>query len=161
MSLKINAFTLPELMIVMVLTGLATAMTFAAYRYVNKYFIDFSISQKGLMERKEFAALLKMEFEKSDFAGAVDGHVQLFFDDKIVRYHFNEDFIVREQWGRMDTFNVGVKTYQFSFLDDGNNILNGINIGAIYKNQELNLWYMKQYDSYTLFQFTEEMNPWD
>jgi prepilin-type N-terminal cleavage/methylation domain-containing protein len=160
MNPKIKSFTLPELMVVMVLSGIAITMAFAVYRYVDNNFTSFSISQKGLMEHKEFSALFRSEFDKSSLAGATDNTITLLFDDKTIFYHLHDGYIVREQLLRSDTFAINASGYQLSFFNEGSEILDGIQIDAMYKGESINFLFLKNYDTYTIFQLNDEPKLW-
>ena len=147
---KIKAFTIIELVVVMILTAIIVGIVYSAYSIVGNQYSSY----KKISVQNSRVALLSMLLSK-DFTTAhyiKNGNEELFFYDKednIIRYGFDENYITRSGNSITDTFPVNTLNIEMKFLNQEQIIPNGLVDelyfeSLIFKKQQL-FHFKKQY----------------
>lgn len=118
---KIKAFTLSEMVVVIILTSIVVGLAFSVLSLVQKHMmsIQHNFSQNTELQKLEQSLYLdlnrysKIEYNTSDeelkFSNALDS----------IRYTIHKKIIIKDQ----DTFNISINQKQFFF--NGNSIESG------------------------------------
>ncbi|MEM9024609.1 MAG: hypothetical protein AAGB22_12760 [Bacteroidota bacterium] len=123
MSGKIKAFTIMELTMTMLLTGIVFAMGWAGYRVVARQFDQYRTNRQAISDRAVILTLLRKDMA---LAAAVqregNGFRAVYPYSPDVVYAFQPPLILRHDAAISDTFNLGIQ--DVSFRMDGN-VLSG------------------------------------
>ena len=121
---KIKAFTLSELLVVLLITVIVVGLAFSILRLVQK-------QMNGISEN--FSAKTEKELFKQALWRDMNTFSRIYFDQetnelscesalKQIKYQFDDNFIIRDQ---QDTFDLTIKQKQLFFLG------NAINTGEV------------------------------
>ena len=144
---KIQAFTLSEMIVVIILTSIVVGMAFSVLSLVQKHMHGIQDNFNKNTELNKLEQSLWLDFNRySNIQYSNRDEVLNFFTemDSIV-YQFTEDYIIKD----IDTFNIHLK--QKSFYFDGNTIQNGpvdaIKLEVLKDMQNQSLFIFKQNDA--------------
>ncbi len=101
---KIKAFTLIELIVVLLLTSLVITITFYTFQVAKNYYLHFDKKENQVTALIRFNAVLQSDFTKSQYAEGNSKVVTCYFEKKQISYRFMNEYIIREQVGVRDTF---------------------------------------------------------
>jgi prepilin-type N-terminal cleavage/methylation domain-containing protein len=106
---ELKAFTLLELLVGMILSGIVLAATFTAYRVVTRQYETYRDKSKSITEVSLFVAQLESDFENATtITLASENRIHLQFEKRMLEYRFSEKYVLRNDFMRTDTFNVSV-----------------------------------------------------
>lgn len=104
MPRRLNAFTLQELLIVMILSGILLATAYYGLRMVQQYHHQFSASSERTLRYQTLQRLLQQDFDQAFRIEASQETIHCFHEHKTIHYRFSPEHIVREQGVQLDTF---------------------------------------------------------
>jgi prepilin-type N-terminal cleavage/methylation domain-containing protein len=118
MRSKVQAFTLPELLVVMVLMGIVTGILYTAYYTINTYLFRLEKRHEAIQEYSDVYFTLQADVERCSALQALDDHTLTLTapDSTRIVYEFLGESVVRHQANRIDTLNCQNGRVQFSFL---------------------------------------------
>lgn len=103
--MKIRAFTLIEVIVAMILSGIVVAFAAIAFQLVSKQFMSFKKSGERINELFVFQYQLQMDVRESELILHEASGLKFIFDDsKEATYLIYEENIIRENGNRTDTF---------------------------------------------------------
>jgi len=144
-STHIKAYTLMEMIVVMIISAIIVSMAYVVFTKVNV----LAITLKKLYQANYQVVLLdKLVYADIEHADRVvktaDGFVCEFKNEKHT-YHIS-DVIVRTQQHQIDTF-AFIKDINmvFTFLSERETVIKTVKIEGVYEEEELNLFYAKEY----------------
>jgi prepilin-type N-terminal cleavage/methylation domain-containing protein len=149
---RINAFTLIELVVVMLISAIVFAMVFYAYSTVVRFQISQGKNNSTNQEYRTLNMLLENDFLSSDELIQKNDYELLcvFKRDREVTYRFSDNFITRSFYGDVnltDTF--FVKSDQpyitMKYLREQQDLVNELTINIIADGNGLLLHYKKEY----------------
>ncbi|PWK20023.1 type II secretion system protein [Xanthomarina spongicola] len=123
---KIKAFTLSEIIVVLILTSIVVALAFSVLSLVQKHMrsIEENLKEHTIINKLEVS--LSLDFNRFSKINYNDMEQELRFYNEIdtIQYQFNSDYIVKE----LDTFKIQLQNKKLYF--EGEPKQNG-NIDAI------------------------------
>ena len=123
---KIQAFTLSEIIVVLILTSMVVALAFSVLSLVQKHMrsIEGNLKEHTIINKLEVS--LSLDFNRFSRINYNDLQQELKFYNEIdtIQFQFNKDYIVKEN----DTFKIQLQNKKFYF--EGETKQNG-NIDAI------------------------------
>ncbi|TAJ09157.1 hypothetical protein DMA11_20685 [Marinilabiliaceae bacterium JC017] len=149
--MKIRAYTIPELIIVMVITSFLVMSLWGGYRFVVKQFYYFNVRTEKYENLMQIDNLLRNDFLKARAISYEQGK-RLVVDlknKKRVQYIFEENVIIRLQDGITDYFNFDIESKQVEYLYIGRNMTSNVIslfIELFVNNRKVDLFYSKSYD---------------
>jgi prepilin-type N-terminal cleavage/methylation domain-containing protein len=106
---KIKAFTLLELLVGMILSGIVLTATFSAYRIVTSQYQSYRKKSETLSAFSFFISQFQADFSNATAIIHIsENEIQLNSKKKILDYHFSEKYVLRNDLLRTDTFPVTV-----------------------------------------------------
>jgi len=150
---KIRAFTVLELLIVMVLSGIVIGLTFLYFTQFRHYL------QSTYREENTYAQLLRFQFALGKditmatevFSPSTD-ELQVKFADDEVLYVFDKEWVVRETTMASDTTKLKIIDVSFHTLEDHNDLVREVELEVeTGSGEELSLAFAKDYSSAVLF----------
>ncbi len=107
---KINAFTISELLVVLIISSIVISLTFIVLGLVQKQITQI---QKGYQSQQEILLLKRVLLKDINthqvFFNAKQNRLILMNALDTIQYHFNSNYVLRE----IDTFKVKIKEKQF------------------------------------------------
>lgn len=143
---KLNAFTLIEMLVVLILTGLVVSLSYSAYEIFLSYRISYLKSSRHLSQLEMLHLVLEKDFSQASSIKEQSGSIRFENPDaSLFLYHFNESNIVREQEFRADTFylfNEGVAEIQ---TVPNTGLITKLSINLSTENKPLSFIFTKEY----------------
>ena len=124
---KIRAFTIIELVVVMILSSIIIGIIYSAYQIVNSQYGNYIKANKQITSEAVLTMLLNKDFAAAHFIKK-EGERIFFFDieNKVKSYHFGDDFIVRNSNAVVDTFFIRALNIETLFLNQSPHFYNGL-----------------------------------
>lgn len=141
MNRRMPAFTLLELLIVMVLSGIVSASIYLTFSYIQKYYSSFKENQEYISSYSNLHHRLQEDFHRSAMVYRGEGQLHFQQARSAVNYEFLDGMISRQQGALIDTFFVEFQNLQF-FLDQeevlkDEHLINEVKFSALVKGEEL------------------------
>ena len=144
-SLKLNAYTLIEMIIVMIISAIIVSMAYVVFSKVNV----LSIRLKNLYQENYKAVLLdKLLYADFEHAQKIvkipNGFICEYEKEK--HKYFISDIIVRVQQAQIDTFDfVKELTVDYTYTNENQLLVKRVKLQGIYEEEDLMLLYTKEY----------------
>lgn len=136
---KIKAFTLSEMIIVLILTSIVVGMAFSVLGLVQKQMLAIQNNYNKNLELDKLETLLWLDFNRYQTIKYNDLEDELVFKNELdsISYSFTKDFIIKER----DTFSIPLANKEFYFdgvLSIGNQV-DAIKLRTVkeFQNQEI------------------------
>jgi Tfp pilus assembly protein PilE len=155
---KVQAFTILELTITMLITALLIGVAYASYSIIVKSYRSFNLKNEDMGVLISLDHVLKRDFDQADVILKTSDGITLKSEQKIIKYTFNPGFITRESV-KTDTFKVETQLVQTSFETTAvNDIqdteeqsqLDDLTFSLLYQNEKIPYHYHKSYSSVNL-----------
>ena len=135
---KIQAFTLSEMVVVIILTGIVVGMAFSVLSLVRNHVYGIQDNFNKNTELNKFEQILWLDFNRHPKIEYHSVDDKLIFTSEIdtVTYKFTTEYIVKA----LDTFNISIQSKLLFF--DGNEIINGqldavkLETSKVFQNQQ-------------------------
>ena len=110
---KLKAYTISEMIIVLILTSIVVGLAFSVLKMVQKHMIAIQYNYTRSNELKQLETALWLDFNRYSLVTTGSSEDTLNFSTELdsISYRFTDNSIIREQ----DTFNVVFQTKQFYF----------------------------------------------
>jgi prepilin-type N-terminal cleavage/methylation domain-containing protein len=122
---QFRAFTLLELLVGMILSGIVLTATFSAYRIVTRQYEVYRDKSESVSELSFFVSQIQ-----ADFSGATtiirvsENKISLKSEKRTIEYDFSAKYVFRNDFSRTDTFSISVpeiETYSKSEKTNSDN----------------------------------------
>src|ERR1700733_10719275 len=100
---RINAFTIIEVTIAMLLAALTIGITYSVYNIVAKTYKTYSAKNENITEFITLDHILRRDFDRADTILKDSAGVALKISNTIIKYKFFPNYIIRES-SKIDTF---------------------------------------------------------
>lgn len=155
---KWPAYTLMELIIIMVLTGILSAITFSAIGLFTKNFFMF---QKITRRSYELTLLYKLLLKDIDASQQVEypneNTILCKYADKAVTYEFDPQKILR-RGGIIDTFHFANQNFKYELLPSSDKVVQELRFELVVNEQILPYSFRKEYPA-DIFVNQNQENP--
>ena len=157
---KVQAFTIMEVTITMMIAAILIAVTYTSYSIVIKSYNSFTNKNNDMAVLVSLDHVLKRDFEQANIIFKDPTGFSLKKDSALIRYEFSNDFIVRKS-ARIDTFKVQNQDVSTSFENvpllelqttDAQNMIDELGFTIIYQKEEISYHYHKTYSSENLIE---------
>ncbi|HTF81921.1 MAG TPA: hypothetical protein VL947_09355 [Cytophagales bacterium] len=143
---RIPAYTIIELIIIMILTGILSALTFSALGLFSQNFILF---QRITRRSYELTLLHKLLLKDIDMCQKLEatgeGTIRCVYADKEVAYEFEPEKILRRGSALVDTFYFSSQNYKYELMPASDNVVVGITFELKVSEQILPYIFKKEY----------------
>jgi len=162
---KIEAFTILEVTITMLIAGIVISIAYTAYGIISKSFLEFKSKNEDMAMIANIDHLLKRDFDRADMILSGNSGIELRqYGKSVIYYEFANAYIVRKSI-TTDTFKVvsrDVKMYfehqamnsseDMDTTDAGSNRIDELSFMIDYKDETISCHFYKQYSSVNLMQ---------
>lgn len=160
-TIKIKAFTLLELLVVMVLTIIVTAIAFNAYLIMQQQYISFKSRQNKVLDFQFFNTVLAKDFQSEGLIKR-DGQQVIFYQPvHNIIYDFDENKILRSQQTitkNKDTISFDHKGFKTYFQSDivNKGLIDSMVLSIDFFRTSQQLIFKKKYSSEELIKGKED-----
>ncbi|WP_246067710.1 hypothetical protein [Changchengzhania lutea] len=147
---KISAYTISEMIVVLIITSIVVGMAFSVLRMVQKHMNSIQHNLEKTTELNKLEQSLWLDFNRHSKIEYDTIEDELVFSSEIdtISYRFSETYIIKD----IDTFNIPLKnkTFFFDGTEVPNDVIDALKIetSKVFQNQQL--FVFKQNDA-TLF----------
>jgi len=136
---KVPAFTLTELMVVLVLSGLLVVVTYRVLWLSQSYMNRFSSNSGLVYELQTMQVRLQADFDEAVYLTERFNRITCYKPTGTVTYTLASDRILRQQAARTDTFAVAPQriSYERLRLPQGGALLKAVQFTTFVGDQEL------------------------
>lgn len=156
---RVRAFTIMELTIAMLISGIVIGITYTAYTIIIKTYTSFHQKNDAMAELVRLDQLLKRDIAHADLLLKSADGISMQSDSVLVTYNFQPTFIVRTS-GIIDTFKVVAVDLNTSFENEPviefaespeQNRLDDVSFSLNFQEEKIPYHYHKNYSSLNLF----------
>ena len=152
---KIEAFTILELVVAMIISAIVISITYTSYFFISESYQSFNVKNENLSLINDLDLLLKHDFYKAVVITKTDSGINIHTKKGNVAYTIGPDFLVRLA-AKIDTFKLQTPEIQMTFegapIDDAaiteeQNRIDNLHLTFIYHDESFTFHYHKQYSS--------------
>ncbi len=145
---QLKAFTLLELLVGMILSGIVLTATFTAYRITTKQYETYREKSKSITEISFFVSQLQVDFSNATtITQHSENTIHLQSDKRKLEYIFSAKHVLRNDFQQIDTFHVAVQgiesLYKSQKVNDENSELDELHIRVTFEGKTENKIYLK------------------
>ena len=118
MTRRTDAFTLQELLIVMILSGILLSTAYYGLRVVQQYYLRFDQRSEQNLAHQTLHSLLQRDFERAVYVVKEERAVVCHLNSEPIIYKFTTEAVLRRQAGAMDSFPGPAQELRCFFLSD-------------------------------------------
>ena len=158
--IKLPAFTLLELLVVLMLTGIVFSSAIMTYTNINKYILQSAGKQKGQSSSINFLIQLKSDFYNSDYINGNLSEIIIHSDSSSRKYVFLDNKVIITQTNSTDTIHIAIQKLSIEYIAP--NIIKTITFNYLSDSLRLNVNYNKEYTAAFLFNNeVSKENKWE
>ncbi len=119
---QFRAFTILELLIGMILSGIVLTATFSAYRIITHQYKSYCDKSETVSEVSSFVSQLQFDFSSATTIIRVsENEIRLQSEKRTLEYSFSEKRILRNDLSKIDTFNISVSEIKTFYKSEKTN----------------------------------------
>lgn len=114
--MKVNAFTLMEVTVAMLVSAICITICYTAYGIVTNYYAVFQEKNEKAAMTTGLKQVLEKDFLRADLVVSTDSGLKVSQDSVAIIYTFDQEKVVRELQGlHTDTFKIATSRPEFKF----------------------------------------------
>jgi Tfp pilus assembly protein PilW len=153
---KIRAYTILEVLVVMVIGMIVVSISYTAFFIVNTQYKNFQSRNEKVRSVSLLNFLLTRDFSEANTITSISNGVRCNMRDKIVEYDLVVDFVVRTESQVSDTFNIKVsnlyKTFDELEITENGHLIETLTFESSEAGLKNHFIYTKTYGSDRLIQ---------
>ena len=118
---KLQAFTLLELIAVLILSGIITLMAYYVLDITRSYYHKFQQKENSTSALSRLAMIIDQDFQKAKVITGDNSKVIFYFQTHQITYQFMSSYIVRSQSNVQDTFHLIIHDIALKTVSGKNN----------------------------------------
>ena len=160
--MNLKAFTLIEMVVVMLLSSVVMGIVVSSYQIINKQLLFFRKGSSELLEQARLKTLIGKDFIKSDKIYSISNGINCINGTDTIAYSFNENEIIRSFQTVLDTFHINVTESIIILLYDWDAtkypLISDLILSVTHKKKERNFHYNKTYGADVLMAYKKANN---
>ena len=117
--MKIKAFSMMEMMVSIVISGIVISTAYSVYVFTHKQFFKFTLVKSEIRDYFELSNVLNREFETAKkVIKKGSQEIEVVLIDKRVNYSFYNDYILRVVNNHTDTFHFTVSDVKMNVVNE-------------------------------------------
>ena len=162
---RVKAFTILELMIAMLISGIVIGITYSSYIIVHKSYLAFKTKNEEMAVITQIDQVLKRDFNRAEMITGGGNMIRIkTTDSTMIAYKFNAAYIIRTSTVN-DTFKVNIDHQQLLFehhiqvvpmdafdIPPETNRIDELSYEIAYRGEVIPYHYLKAYSSANLIQ---------
>lgn len=154
---KLKAFTIIELIVTMIISGIVISMAFTIYFKTSTSFQRYVINAQSINDAMALHVLLRKEFENAENVQFRRGRLEIHKGEHIIYYDFAEEYVIRELKYDADTFWVYTKNLEYERLKSNRLYITTISFTFdLYENLYFPFFVSKEYTNQQLYKFSSK-----
>ena len=157
---NLKAFTLLEMLVVMVLTGIVFGIGYTTYDLMHKQFAQYESHHEELLRLEQLKTLLKTDFFEARKITKNHSGIRIEQMEETIAYLFENEHIIRLKMGVNDTFHYPTGEvnmfYEKQRQDFQEALIDQLSVEVVYKGQSQTLSFLKKYDA--ALKMSQELN---
>lgn len=152
-----KAFTIVEIVVVLILTSIVISASMLLYSNMNK--LQHSSFSKGEEEASLvlLTEVLRKDCQEATFLNYSNSELNCVSNKKTVSYIFEREYVLRK--GLLtDSFPFQAVNVQVAFADSAHRALNMVSMTLLVKSDSIPFYYYKQYQPQMLIELTNRHN---
>jgi len=155
MKKTVNAFTILEVTITMLIAGLLIGLTYTSFTIVSKSYRAFKDKNDRMSVLVSLDHVLARDFDRADIIIKAPDGISIKNSNQVIKYIFNTDYVTRIST-KTDTFKVQPVEMKTAFenmpltevqASDEQNRLDEVAFTVVFLDQKIPYHYHKQYSS--------------
>ena len=118
MTRRTRAFTLQELLIVMILSSILLSTAYYGLRVVQQYYHDFSQRSARNLRYQTLQSQLQQDFSRATHVEKEENVIVCYLTNQVVSYEFSDEAVVRTQGTLSETFPGSAQDMRCYFQED-------------------------------------------
>jgi prepilin-type N-terminal cleavage/methylation domain-containing protein len=158
---KIKAFTLIELIVVMLIGTIVVVFLWTGYEFINKNYSRWTGKNQQVLDLIGFERLFRKDIRNSAVVKMGHNYFSLTGDLENIEYHFLSNVVVRKANDQADTIRCDVASYEVTYLNEECNnekFICEINMITRLNGKEVSLSFCKDYDAKFLYRILIDKN---
>ncbi len=149
---KIKAFTLTEVIVVMVISSLVIISGYVAYRVINMQMSLYKRNSELFVTAHDFNSTFTKDIFTSNYIYRKENDLLILASDTII-YSFYKDQIIRKIRDNSDTIRLQVKDFSASFqgVPTQKGFVDYVQLNLVLAGDFYPFYYHKSYSSYNLY----------
>lgn len=151
-SRKVPAFTVLEMMVAMLVSGVVITMAYSGLAMLNHQWIEYRNKMGQITECLQFKKIMDADIDKSVSVSGSDeaGLVTIMFDDSSnVKYQFGDSFLVRDNESNQDTFHFKSRLNEVGYFKT-TRLITSFEISIVFQDDILPFYFSKVYSAQEL-----------
>src|SRR4051794_24174209 len=99
MKTKVNAFTLMEVVIAMILAAISIAISFSVYSLISQSYRQYDLKNKKTAEFVQLSQLLQKDIQKAEYITGMQNELNLLSNEGEIDYLFEGAYLLRNHYG--------------------------------------------------------------
>lgn len=155
MMQKLKAFTLMELLIGMIISGVLISICYMSYTLINKQYLNYKTIKAELTEVLQFNSVLDRDIANAERMSFIESKLIINRKKKSdLEYNFEASFILRKEGEVTDTFRLIslnlIPSYLMSRGTMSENLLMSLSFDALVLGEQEHFQFRKSYDAETV-----------
>ncbi|MGY3214541.1 PulJ/GspJ family protein [Mucilaginibacter sp. HD30] len=160
MNKRVQAFTIMEVTVAMLLAAIVIAITYTVYTIIIRSYTSYNVKNSNMAVLISLDELLRKDFEKAENINKTERGLSCTNKDKVTTYEFNPNAVIRTS-GTTDTFKVKVQAISILFehapvsesaTNDEGTRVDEMQADLFFDGTKITNGYHKQYSSQNLIQ---------
>jgi len=159
-KIKLPSFTLLELLVVLMLTGIVFSSAAMTYTSISKYILQGTKKQEEQGSSLNFLIQLKSDFYNSDYIKGNFSEIIIHSDSSSRKYAFLGNKVVIKQTSNTDTIQITIHNLNIEYIAP--NIIKTITFDYLSDSLRIKVNYHKEYTAAFLFNNeVSKENKWE
>ena len=151
---KLKAFTVLEIIIVLLISGIVIALSLNIYLNMEKLFYRILSDGNKYNEIMFFHNRLKNDFDKAKYVKIEIDELIIYKEDwDIIKYNLGSDYLTVSANNITDTLKLKIKNYNFEYLNEESRLISDFSLELKYNNNNFPFYFTKKYSNKVLFEY--------
>ncbi|MFL5763638.1 MAG: PilW family protein [Bacteroidia bacterium] len=147
MMKKLEAFTLMELLVGMIISSLVISFGYGIYQVVQEQFRQYKTVKTELMQAAIFRSVLENDFFSADEVYGSREDLTINSKTGAIRYEFGREFILRRVEGSIDTFHIASSEIALTPALEESDLLSSCEFDGVVCDEIQHFIFSKSYDA--------------
>jgi len=151
---RIKAYTLIELIVVMIVGSILVAFLWSGYVFVNRNYKKWTEQNQKVIGLVNFEHLFRTDIRNSTLMKEDHDFFILSGNDRNIEYQFLSNVIVRKTFDQIDTIDCKIDGYELTYIDTKQvekKHIRTIDLTISMKDRKVSLSFYKDYDAKFLY----------
>lgn len=148
---ELKAFTIIELTVAMLITGIVFIIGYYCYNIIATSFYNYKKSTEKIENTLSFRNLIEQDFQNSILINGDEHEIDFKYENYEVNYHLDDTFVVRTQESLIDTFWVATDSIHITYISQNHKENYNSSSKSNHYIQDLLCKYSSTLGSYQLF----------